>query len=87
MEPRWDVLHGIHYVADPMTSSAYRDGAETFANALLIAAAPDLQESLALLVDAVTAPDTPGKQGVIEMRLAEARLALAKANHTAAPQE
>lgn len=53
--------------------------AEGVANARLIAAAPDLLESLELLVGAVSAPDTPCRAGVLEMRLAEARAAIARA--------
>ena len=49
------------------------------ANGCLIAAAPDLLESLKNLVYAVAGPDTPGYEGILRMRLNEARIIIAKA--------
>jgi hypothetical protein len=81
MEPRYDVLHGIHYVADPMTSSAYRDGAETLANAHLIAAAPDLlaalEHLLSVYVECVE-PTCPFGEAATAEQAARAALAKAK---------
>lgn len=38
-----------------------------------------VKEALALLVDAVNAPDTPAREGILRMRTGEAELALADA--------
>jgi hypothetical protein len=53
--------------------------------AALVAAAPRLAEALELLAAAVDAADSPGKAAVLEMRLAEARLALADAEPAPPP--
>jgi len=55
------------------------------ANARLIAAAPELLESLTLLVDAVTnGKNWPSYAAILDMRLYEARAAIAKATAAAA---
>ena len=51
----------------------------------LIDAAPELLECLFLLVNAMEAPETPGKDGIIEMRMAEAKIIIAKTTNQQTP--
>lgn len=51
-------------------------------DAHLIAAAPELRLVLKLLVNACEQPETPGKAGLVAMRVAEAKQVILKAGYT-----